>query len=229
VKVSGHPAPGYSSGQAIRAMEEVAATLPAEFAYSWAGQALQEKQAGSTSASAFIFGLIVVFLLLAAQFEKWTLPIAVVLTVPFAVLGALGLTWVLGLENDVYFQVGLVTLVGLAAKNAILICEFALERVRKGMAPREAAIEAAGLRLRAIVMTSFAFVLGCVPLAIATGPGANSLRAIGTGVIGGMLASTVVAVFFIPLFFWLLESIARKRPAPGAAVAAGAHAKREHD
>jgi multidrug efflux pump len=213
VKVSGHPAPGYSSGQAIRAMEEVAATLPGDFSYSWAGQALQEKQAGSTSASAFVFGLIVVFLLLAAQFEKWTLPVAVVLTVPFAVFGALALTWVLGLENDVYFQVGLVTLVGLAAKNAILICEFAIERVRHGMAPREAALEAAGLRLRAIVMTSFAFILGCVPLAVATGPGANSLRAIGTGVIGGMLASTVVAVFFVPLFFWLLESMARKKAA----------------
>ena len=177
VKVTGNPAPGFSSGQAIRAMEEVAAeTLPGDFAYAWAGQALQEKESGSTSSSAFIFGLIVVFLLLAAQFEKWTLPIAVVLTVPFAVLGALLLTWVLHLENDVYFQVGLVTLVGLAAKNAILICEFAIERVHKGMAPREAAIEAAGLRLRAIVMTSFAFILGCVPLAIASGPGANSLR-----------------------------------------------------
>ena len=167
---------------------------------------------GSTSSSAFIFGLIIVFLLLAAQFEKWTLPVGVVLSVPFAVLGALGLTWLLGLENDVYFQVGLVTLVGLAAKNAILISEFAIERVRNGMAPREAAIEAAGLRLRAIVMTSFAFVLGCVPLAIATGPGANSLRAIGTGVIGGMLASTIVAVFFVPLFFWMLESMGKKKP-----------------
>ncbi|MBV9190837.1 MAG: multidrug efflux RND transporter permease subunit [Betaproteobacteria bacterium] len=230
VKVSGHPAPGYSSGQAIRAMEEVAASLPPEFAYAWAGQALQEKQSGSTSSSAFIFGLIVVFLLLAAQFEKWTLPVAVVLTVPFAVLGALALTWVLGLENDVYFQVGLVTLVGLAAKNAILICEFAIERVRHGMAPREAAIEAAGLRLRAIVMTSFAFILGCVPLAIATGPGANSLRAIGTGVIGGMLASTVVAIFFAPLFFWMLESMSRKKaPAAGGALPAGAPAKREDD
>ena len=230
VKVSGHPAPGYSSGQAIRAMEEVAAGLPPEFAYAWAGQALQEKQSGSTSSSAFIFGLIVVFLLLAAQFEKWTLPVAVVLTVPFAVLGALALTWALGLENDVYFQVGLVTLVGLSAKNAILICEFAIERVRHGMAPREAAIEAAGLRLRAIVMTSFAFILGCVPLAIASGPGANSLRAIGTGVIGGMLASTVVAIFFAPLFFWLLESIsAKKKQATGGAMPAAAHAKREDD
>jgi multidrug efflux pump len=133
-----------------------------------------------------------------------------VLVVPFAVLGALLLTWLLGLENDVYFQVGLVTLVGLSAKNAILICEFAIERVRHGMSAREAAIDAAGLRLRAIVMTSFAFILGCVPLAIATGPGANSLRAIGTGVIGGMLASTLIAIFFVPLFFWLLESMSAK-------------------
>jgi multidrug efflux pump len=140
---------------------------------------------------------------------------------------------VLGLENDVYFQVGLVTLVGLAAKNAILICEFAIERVRHGMAVREAAIEAAGLRLRAIVMTSFAFILGCVPLAIASGPGANSLRAIGTGVIGGMLASTLIAVFFVPLFFWLLESASArfsgKKAVSGGPVPAGAPAKREED
>jgi len=211
-KITGSQSPGHSSGEALRAMQEVAKdTLPGDFSYAWAGQALQETQAGSTSSAAFIFGLIIVFLLLAAQFEKWTLPIGVVLSVPFAVLGALFLTWLLGLENDVYFQVGLVTLVGLAAKNAILISEFAIERVRNGMAVREAAIEAAGLRLRAIVMTSFAFVLGCVPLAIATGPGANSLRAIGTGVIGGMLASTLVAVFFVPLFFWMLESIGKKK------------------
>ena len=234
VKITGNPAPGSSSGQAIRAMEQVAAeTLPGDFAYAWAGEALQEKESGSTSSSAFVFGLIIVFQLLAAQFEKWTLPVAVVLTVPFAVLGALALTWALGLENDVYFQVGLVTLVGLAAKNAILICEFAIERVHHGMAPREAAIEAAGLRLRAILMTSFAFVLGCVPLATASGPGANSLRAIGTGVIGGMLASTLVAVFFVPLFFWMLESTSArfsgKKVASGGPVPAGAPAKREGD
>jgi multidrug efflux pump len=220
-------------------MEAVARdTLPGDFSYAWAGQALQEKQAGGTSAIAFVAGLIVVFLLLAAQFEKWTLPIAVVLTVPVAILGALLLTWVRGLENDVYFQVGLVTLVGLSAKNAILICEFAIERVRHGMAVKEAAIEAAGLRLRAIVMTSLAFGLGCVPLAIASGPGANSLRAIGTGVIGGILASTAVAIFFAPLFFWILESLSarlgRKKASPGgahggAAPAAVPHAKREGD
>jgi len=226
VKMTGSQAPGYSSGHAIAAMEEVAQeTLPGDFSYAWAGQALQEKGAGGTSSRAFIFGLIVVFLILAAQFEKWTLPVAVVLAVPFAVLGALVITWIVGLENDVYFQVGLVTLVGLSAKNAILICEFAIERVHHGMPAREAAIEAAGLRLRAIVMTSLAFGLGCVPLAIATGPGANSLRAIGTGVIGGIIASTLIATLFTPLFFWLLESLSEKfagkkahgqPPAPGA-------------
>jgi multidrug efflux pump len=236
VKVTGNPASGYSSGQAIAAMEAVAReTLPSDFSFAWAGQALQEKESGSTSSSAFIFGLIVVFLLLAAQFEKWTIPVGVVLTVPIAILGALLLTWALGLQNDVYFQVGLVTLVGLSAKNAILISEFAIERVRHGMHAREAAIEGAGLRLRAIVMTSLAFGLGCVPLAIATGPGANSLRAIGTGVIGGILASTFIAIFFTPLFFWMLESLSAKfsggkakaQPAGGAAPAAAPHAPRK--
>ncbi len=211
VKITGNPAPGYSSGEGINAMEVVAGeTLPSDFSFAWAGQALQEKQSGGTSAVAFVFGLIVVFLLLAAQFEKWTIPVGVVLTVPIAILGALTLTWAVGLQNDVYFQVGLVTLVGLSAKNAILISEFAIERVRQGMPAREAAIEGAGLRLRAIVMTSLAFGLGCVPLAIATGPGANSLRAIGTGVIGGIIASTFIAIFFTPLFFWMLETLSDK-------------------
>jgi multidrug efflux pump len=237
VKITGNPAAGFSSGQALATMEAVAReTLPGDFSYAWAGQALQEKQSGSTSAIAFVAGLIVVFLLLSAQFEKWTVPVAVVLTVPIAILGALLFTWARGLENDVYFQVGLVTLVGLSAKNAILICEFALERVHQGMAPREAAIEAAGLRLRAIVMTSLAFGLGCVPLAIASGPGANSLRAIGTGVIGGIVFSTFVAIFFAPMFFWMLESLSQrfggeKRPAAagghGAAAAAVPHARLE--
>jgi hydrophobe/amphiphile efflux-1 (HAE1) family protein len=237
VKITANPAPGYSSGQGIGAMEAVAReTLSSDFSFAWAGQALQEKQSGGTSASAFIFGLVVVFLLLAAQFEKWTIPVGVVLTVPFAILGALLLTWALGLQNDVYFQVGLVTLVGLSAKNAILISEFAIERVRQGMAAREAAIEGAGLRLRAIVMTSLAFGLGCVPLAIATGPGANSLRAIGTGVIGGILASTFVAIFFTPLFFWILETLSQKfsrgksaAHAAGGAAPAAAHAPRKND
>jgi multidrug efflux pump len=197
-------------------MEEVAAeVLPDGFGYAWAGQAYEEKQAGGTSAVAFVFGIIMVFLILAAQYEKWTLPFGVLLAVPFAIFGALLLTWGRGLENDVYFQVGLVTLIGLAAKNAILITEFAVENVRNGMTPEDAAAEAARLRLRPIVMTSLAFILGCVPMALATGPGANSLHAIGTGVIGGMLASTLIASFFVPLFFVLLE-----RGKPGAAPAA---------
>jgi len=168
----------------------------------------------------------VVFLLLAAQFEKWTLPLAVVLTVPVAILGALLLTWALGLENDVFFQVGLVTLVGLSAKNAILICEVAIESVHAGKPVLEAALEAARSRLRAIVMTSLAFGLGVVPLVIASGPGANSLRSIGTGVLGGILASTLVAVFFAPFFFWMLESasqrFARKHASPPPAKVEGA-------
>jgi len=205
-KVTGSQASGFSTGQAIATMEAVAdEVLPDGYSFAWAGQAFEEKKAGGTSSSAFIFGIIMVFLILAAQYEKWTLPVGVVLAVPFAVCGALLLTWVCKLENDVYFQVGLVTLVGLAAKNAILIIEFAADNVRKGMTLEEAAIEAARLRLRPIVMTSLAFILGCVPMAIATGAGANSLRAIGTGVIGGMLASTLVASFFVPLFFVLLE------------------------
>ncbi len=206
-----------------------ARALPGDFSYAWAGQALQEKESGGTSSSAFVFGLIVVFLLLAAQFEKWTLPIAVVLTVPIAVLGALVLTWLVGLDNDVYFQVGLVTLVGLSAKNAILICEFAIERVRAGMTrARGRARGGPAARLRAIVMTSLAFGLGCVPLAIASGPGANSLRAIGTGVIGGIVASTVIGVIFAPFFFWMLESlsqrVSRKRDVAPAATASEAPA-----
>lgn len=204
---TGSQAPGFSSGQAISAMEQVAGqVLPAGYSYAWAGQAFEEKKSGGTSAIAFAFGLIMVFLILAAQYEKWSLPIGVVLSVPFAICGALLLTWVRGLENDVYLQVGLVTLVGLSAKNAILIIEFAADNLHRGMPVIEAAIEAARLRLRPIAMTSLAFILGCVPMAIATGPGANSLRAIGTGVIGGMLASTLIASFFVPLFFVVLES-----------------------
>jgi multidrug efflux pump len=206
-KLTGSQAPGYSTGQAITAMESIAAeVLPSGYGFAWAGQAFEEKKSGGTSSSAFIFGLIMVFLILAAQYEKWSLPVGVVMAVPFAVCGALLMTWGRGLENDVYFQVGLVTLVGLAAKNAILIIEFAVENLHNGMEVNEAAIEAARLRLRPIVMTSLAFILGCVPMAIATGAGANSLRAIGTGVIGGMLASTCIASFFVPLFFVVLEN-----------------------
>ncbi|TAA47577.1 efflux RND transporter permease subunit [Corallincola spongiicola] len=210
-KITGAQSPGYSSGQAIAAMESVAAeVLPSGYDYAWSGQAFQEKQAGNTAIIAFAFGLIMVFLILAAQYEMWTLPIGVMLAVPFAICGALLLTWGRGLENDVYFQVGLVTLVGLSAKNAILITEFALDNYRSGMDLVEAAVEGARARLRPIIMTSLAFILGCVPMAIATGPGANSLHAIGTGVIGGMLASTLISSFFVPLFFVLIETMSHK-------------------
>lgn len=210
-KLTGSQAEGYSSGQAISELEALAGNvLPEGYNLSWSGQAFEEKKSGGTSAIAFIFGLIMVFLVLSAQYERWSLPIGVVLSVPFAVGGALLLTWILKLQNDVYFQVGLVTLVGLSAKNAILIIEFASENLRSGMSVTEAAIQAARLRLRPIVMTSLAFILGCVPMAIATGSGANSLRAIGTGVIGGMLASTIIASFFVPLFFVILERITGK-------------------
>jgi multidrug efflux pump len=205
-KVTGGQASGFSSGQAIAAMENLALeVLPEGYGFSWSGQAYEEKKAGGTSVVAFAFGLAMVFLVLAAQYERWSLPLGVVLAVPFAVGGALLLTWLLGLENDVYFQVGLVTQVGLAAKNAILIFEFAAENRRVGMPAAEAAVEAVRQRLRPIVMTSLAFIFGCVPMATATGAGANSLRAIGTGVIGGMLASTIIASLFVPLFFVLLD------------------------
>ena len=227
-KLSGGAAPGFSSGQALSAMEELAAeVLPEGYGYAWAGQAYEEKQAGGTSAIAFVFGIVMVFLILAAQYEKWTLPLGVLLAVPFAIFGALLMTWGRGLENDVYFQVGLVTLIGLAAKNAILITEFAVENMRAGMSAEDAAAEAARARLRPIVMTSLAFILGCVPMAIATGPGANSLHAIGTGVIGGMLASTLVASFFVPLFFVLLEG-RRKSAAPAASGERAAPGAQEH-
>lgn len=189
-------------------MEAVAQEVLKEgYDFSWAGQAYEEKKSGGTSSSAFIFGLIMVFLILAAQYERWAMPLGVLFSVPFAICGALTLTWLLGLENDVYFQVGLVTLIGLSAKNAILIIEFASDNRRAGMSAVEAAVEAARMRLRPIVMTSLAFILGCLPMAIATGAGANSLRAIGTGVIGGMLSSTAVASFFVPLFFVVLEDL----------------------
>ncbi len=206
-KLTGSQAAGYSSGQAITAMEEVAAEVLGDgYSYSWAGQAFEEKKSGGTSGSAFIFGLIMVFLILAAQYEKWTLPISVMMAVPFAIGGALLLTWGRGLENDVYFQVGMVTLIGLSAKNAILIVEFAVDNLHSGMSVVDSAVEAARVRLRPIVMTSMAFILGCVPMAIAAGAGANSLHAIGTGVIGGMLASTLIASFFVPLFFVIVEN-----------------------
>ncbi len=212
IAINGSPAPGVSSGQALAAMREVVEeTLPANYGFEWAGEAREETSSGSTSALAFVFGLVFVFLILAAQYESWSLPVGVMMAVPFAVLGALLAIALRGIPNDIYFQIGLLTLVGLAAKNAILIIEFAVELHEKEGKPFfDAAVEAARLRLRPIAMTSFAFVLGTVPLAIATGASANSRHSIGTGVIGGTLMATVIAIYFIPMFFWALETFSER-------------------
>ena len=204
-KVLGGSAPGVSSGQAIGVVEEVAAQiLPQGYYLAWTGQAFQEKRTGKASTIAFVVALFMVFLILAAQYERWSLPIAVLLAVPFAVLGALLAVLALGMSNDIYFQIGLVTLIGLAAKNAILIVEFAVQNVDAGMDATTAAIEAARQRFRPIVMTSLAFMFGVLPLALATGAGAAARRSMGTGVFGGMLVATFVATLFVPLFFTLL-------------------------
>ncbi len=215
-KIMANPAPGYSSGDAIRAVEETAReTLDSSFTLAWTGTTYQEKISGSSSATALMLGMLVVFLILAAQYEKWSLPIAVLLAVPFAIFGALAGTWVRGLSNDIYFQIALVALVGLAAKNAILIVEFAVLLKEQGVDTAKAAIQAAELRFRPIVMTSLAFILGCVPLAISTGAGAASRHSIGTAVVFGMLAATAIAPLFIPLFFCLFDGWKNK----GAVVA----------
>ena len=208
IAINGAPAPGVSSGNALKAIAEVATeVMPSGYGFEWAGEAREEVSSGSTSALAFVFGLIFVFLILAAQYESWSLPVGVMLAVPFAIFGALLAIALRHIPNDVYFQIGLIALVGLGAKNAILIVEFAVEMNHKEHMPfYEAAVHAAKLRLRPIVMTSFAFILGCVPLAIATGASANSRHSIGTGVIGGSLVATVVAVFYTPMFYWLLST-----------------------
>ncbi|HJA78504.1 MAG TPA: multidrug efflux RND transporter permease subunit [Candidatus Desulfovibrio intestinavium] len=204
----GDPAPGYSSGQALAAMDQVAAdVLSNDYALGWVGSALQEMLASADTTIIFVLALVMVFLILAAQYESWSLPLAVLTAVPFGVFGALVATWLRGLSNDVYFQVALVTLVGLAAKNAILIVEFAVEAWRDGRSLDVAAMHAARLRFRPIVMTSLAFILGCVPLAISSGAGANSRHAIGTAVVGGMLAATCLATLFIPFFFRFIMSV----------------------
>jgi multidrug efflux pump len=211
VKITANPAAGYSSGQVLTALEEVGKeVMPADYGIGWSGEAYEAQQAGGTSSLVFVFGLIMVFLILAAQYEKWSLPIGVLMAVPFALFGALLAILLRGLENDVYFQIGLTMLVALAAKNAILIFEFAVLNREAGESVYDAAVAAATERLRPIVMTSLAFILGCVPLAIALGASANSRHSIGTGVIGGMLGATVIAVFFIPMFFYVLETMSEK-------------------
>ena len=210
-KVNGSAAAGFSSGQAIAAMEEVAGeVLPAGYAFAWSGLAFEEKQAGGTSMLAFVFGLVIVFLVLAAQYESWTLPGSVMMAVPFGVLGALTANWLRGLENDVYFQIGLLVLIGLGAKNAILRVSFAVELRRQGRSIMEATIEAGEQRLRPIIMTSLAFAFGVLPLAVAMGAGANARHSIGTGIIGGMIGETTLAMLYVPLLFYLFDRFAER-------------------
>ncbi len=210
-KITGNPAAGFSSGQAIQLMEELALELlPEGYQLAWTGQSYQEKISGQDNTLVFVLGLLMVFLILAAQYESWSLPLAVITAVPFAVFGALVGTGLRGYSNDVYFQVALITLIGLSSKNAILIVEFAVEKYREGLSLYDAAVTAARLRFRPIIMTSLAFILGCVPLAISTGAGAASRHAIGTAVIGGMLAATILAPLFVPFCFRLIMATANK-------------------
>jgi HAE1 family hydrophobic/amphiphilic exporter-1/multidrug efflux pump len=204
VKIFGSGKPGVSTGQTLEAVERVAAkTLPADFSLDWAGASFQEKRSAGTSGLALMLAVVMVFLILAAQYEKWSLPLSVLLAMPFGTFGALAAVSLRGLTNDVYFQIGLVTLLGLAAKNAILIVEYAVLKHEQGLSASAAAVEAARLRFRPILMTSLAFILGVLPLAISTGAGAGARHSVGTGVMGGMLAATFLAIFFVPMFFKL--------------------------
>ena len=206
IKISGDPASGYSSGQAMAAIEEVAKqVLPNTYTYEWTGQSLDEIEAGNRSTQIFIISLIFVFLCLAALYESWTIPLAVLLSVPSAVFGCFLVQYARSLQNDVYMQIGLITLIGLAAKNAILIVEYAKMNMEQGMDVVHAAVEAAHVRLRPILMTSFAFILGCLPLAIATGPGAGARVSMGNAVVGGMTIATLFGIFLIPVLFVVVE------------------------
>jgi multidrug efflux pump len=211
MEILGAPAPGYSTGEAMAEVEALAKKLPAGVGISWTGLSYEERLSGSQAPALYALSLLMVFLCLAALYESWSIPIAVMLVVPLGIIGALMATSLRGLSNDVYFQVGLLTTIGLAAKNAILIVEFAKELHEQGRSLRDAAIEACRMRLRPIIMTSLAFVLGVVPLAISTGAGSGSQHAIGTGVIGGMLTATVLAIFWVPLFFVTVSSIGQRK------------------
>ncbi|MBV8664372.1 MAG: efflux RND transporter permease subunit, partial [Hyphomicrobiales bacterium] len=221
--INGGPAPGYSSGQAVVAMERAAAaTLPKDFGYEWTGVTFQELKAGSIAAVVFALAIVFVFVILAAQYESWSMPFMVLSSAPLALFGALAALWLRGMQIDVYSQIGFVMLIGLAAKNSILIVEFAKRRREEGLSIVEAATEAARLRLRPILMTAFAFILGVLPLMFASGAGAASRQSIGTTVFGGMLAATALTLIFVPVFYALIERLRE-----GRGVAAAPHAEIE--
>jgi HAE1 family hydrophobic/amphiphilic exporter-1/multidrug efflux pump len=201
MELQGIPGQGYSSGDALRAMEQLQAKLPPGTKLEWTGLSFEEVLSGGQAPALYALSLLLVFLCLAALYESWSVPLAVVLVVPLGVLGAVLAATLVGLNNDIYLQVGLITTIGVSAKNAILIIEFAEERMQEGMNAFDAAIEAGRLRLRPILMTSFAFVFGVLPLALSTGAGAGGQHAIGWAVVGGMLSATVLAIFFVPMFF----------------------------
>lgn len=231
VKLMGNAAPGYSSGQAIAEVERIAqAVLPPNMTYEWTGSAFQEKRSSGTTGIALGLAVIMVFLILAALYERWSLPLSVMLALPFGTFGALIAVWVVGMTNDVYFQIGLVTLLGLASKNAILIVEYALMKHQQGWSASTAALEAARLRFRPIIMTSLAFILGVVPLVLSSGAGAGARHSVGTGVMGGMMAATFLAVFFVPLFFYWLTArkLTEKRSRQELADEIAEHHQQEH-
>jgi multidrug efflux pump len=212
VEIQGSPAPGRSTGDAIQAMQELAGKLPPGFGYEWTGLSYEEVQSGSQTTLLYGGSMIVVFLCLAALYESWSIPVAVMLVVPLGVMGAVIATWGRGLDNDVYFQVGLLTTIGLSAKNAILIVEFAKANFDAGKSLAESAATAARERLRPILMTSLAFILGVLPLAIASGAGSGGQNAIGTGVVGGMLSATILAIILVPVFFVTVLTLFRVKP-----------------
>jgi multidrug efflux pump len=213
MQIMGAAAPGVSSGTAMKAMEEHAAKLPAGVGFSWNGISYEERTSGGQAPALYALSMLIVFLCLAALYESWSVPLAVLLVVPLGVLGAVIAATIAGLNNDIYLQVGLITTIGVSAKNAILIVEFAEEKMREGMSPAQAALEAGKLRLRPILMTSFAFIFGVLPLALSTGAGAGGQNAIGWAVVGGMLSATVLAIFFVPVFFTVVKRLFREHHA----------------
>jgi hydrophobe/amphiphile efflux-1 (HAE1) family protein len=214
LNILGEPAPGKSSGEAMQAMEEIVAKLPKGISHEWTGLSYQERMSSSQGPLLYVFSMIVIFLCLAALYESWTIPISILLVLPLGIFGAALATWSRGLYNDVYFQIGFLTTLGLTTKNAILIVQFSKERMAQGAGLIAATVEAARLRLRPIIMTSLAFFFGVLPLAIATGAGAGAMKAIGTTVAGGMLTATLIAIFYIPLFFVVITQIFERKKVP---------------